>query len=179
MLRVRGEPAQRLDAYVDLLTERISQDVRDRAAAWERNGVPAPPVTEMADLLTARLPVAEPHALDASVGPFYDAQGVTTLLGGISRQAVAARRRTGSILALRTADRQWVYPTFQFAGTDVDPALVPLIRIFQDVDAWATALWFVMENPDLGGLSPVDWSRDNRPAETLMSSARATVVEWR
>lgn len=48
------------------------------------------------------------------LGPFYRTSQVTRVLGGISRQALDERRRRKTILAMKTKDGDWVYPTFQF-----------------------------------------------------------------
>ncbi|MGY1845462.1 hypothetical protein [Modestobacter sp. SYSU DS0875] len=106
-------------------------------------------VTEVLGRVTGPLPPAEPRALDAEIGPFYDTAGVAALLGGVSEQAVHARRMAHTILAERTADGRWVYPTFQFTGSEVDPALAPAIQAFTDVVGWTAALWFITPNPDL------------------------------
>lgn len=178
-MRVRGEtlPVQR-DAWVKRLTKEISQCLRERAVLYEENDLAAPPVDEMLDRLAALLPPAEPNALDAEIGPFYDTAGVETLLGGVSKQAVAARRHAHTILALKTADGRWVYPTFQFTGSDVDPALVPAIQAFRDAPGWSAALWFVTPNPDLDDTTPLDWARAGRPADALITSAHRTAREW-
>lgn len=177
-MRVRGETAVRPEAWAELLTRRISQQLLERAAAWERHDVTAPPIDEMLDRLTALLPSAAPNELDAEIGPFYDTAGVEELLGGVSKQAVEARRRAHTILALKTADGRWAYPTFQFTGGDVDPALVPAIRAFRDAPPWSAALWFVTPNADLHDATPLEWARDARPGDALVTSAHRTAREW-
>jgi hypothetical protein len=178
-VRVRGETAVLPEAWADLLTMQISQRLRERAHAWEMHDVTAPPVDEMLDRVTALLPSAAPNALDAEIGPFYDTAGVEALLGGVSKQAVEARRRARTILALKTADGRWAYPTFQFTGGDVDPELVPAIQAFRDAPPWSAALWFVTPNPDLDDATPLTWARDGHPGDELVTSARRTAREWR
>jgi len=179
-VRVRGEAlAVRPDAWVDQLTSQFEQRLRERAVSWEALGLVAPPVEEMLDRVTALLPPAAPNALDAEIGPFYDTAGVETLLGGVSKQAVEARRKKHTILAVKTADGRWAYPTFQFTGDEVDPRLVPAIQAFRNAPAWAAALWFVTPNPDLDEVTPLAWARSKGPAEALVVSARRTVSEWR
>jgi hypothetical protein len=87
--------------------------------------------------------------LDAGIGPFHDTAGVAALLGGVLQQAVEARRTEHTVLTVKTADGRWAYPTFQFTGSDVDPALVPAIQALQDAPAWSAALWFLTPSPDL------------------------------
>jgi hypothetical protein len=177
-VRVRGETAVHPEAWAELLTRQISLRLRERAHAWELHDVTAPPIGEMLDRVLALLPSAAPNTLDAEIGPFYDTAGVEALLGGVSKQAVEARRRARTILALKTTDGRWAYPTFQFTGGDVDPALVPAIQAFRDAPPWSAALWFVTANPDLDGATPLDWVRNERPSDVLLSSAQRTAREW-
>jgi hypothetical protein len=178
-VRVRGEALTvRPDAWVDELTSQIKQEVRARAVKWEILGLTAPPINEMLDRFTALLPPAAPNALDEEIGPFYDTAGVEMLLGGVSKQAVEARRKKHTILAVRTSDHRWAYPTFQFTGSEVDPALVPAIQALKGAPAWAAALWFVTPNPDLDEVTPLEWARSGRPTEAVLGSARRTVSEW-
>lgn len=178
-MRVRGEAlAVRPDAWVERLTSQFEQRLRERAIGWEMLDLVAPPVEEMLDRVTALLPPAAPNALDTEIGPFYDTPGVETLLGGVSKQAVEARRKKHTILSVKTSDGRWAYPTFQFTGSDVDPALVPAIRAFRGAPAWSAALWFVTPNPDLDEVTPLEWARSGRPAEALSASARRTAREW-
>jgi hypothetical protein len=178
-MRVRGEAsAVRPDAWVHRLTSQFEERLRERALKWEMLDLVAPPVEEMLDRVTALLPPATPNALDAEIGPFYDTAGVETLLGGVSKQAVEARRKKHTILAVKTSDSRWAYPTFQFTGNEVDPALVPTIQAFRGSPAWSAALWFVTPNPDLNEMTPLEWARSERPTDALVASARRTVGEW-
>lgn len=117
-------------------------------------------------------------AVAAEIGPFYDTASVQALLGDVSQQAVEGRRQKHTILALKTADGRWAYPTFQFTDRDVDPALVPAIQAFRDAPAWSAALWFVTPNPDLDDATPLVWARTGRPTDALVTSAQRTVREW-
>lgn len=179
-MRVRGQAADvGADAWSDTVTEMVQEVLRRHADSWEANDLTAPPVKEMRDLFTALLPSAAPNALDAKIGPFYDTAAVSMLLGGISKQAVEARRKKHTILALKTADGRWAYPTFQFTATTVDLRLIPAIQALGDAPAWSAALWFLTPNPDLDDASPLDWVHNERPSETLTASARRTAGEWR
>ena len=119
------------------------------------------------------------HSLNEAVGPFYDTDGVCAVLGGISQQAVAARRRAHTILAVKTRDGRWAYPTAQFTGCEVNPTLVPAIRELREAPDWATAAWFTTKNPDLGGVAPVNWVLDGGSPRDMIASARRTAAEWR
>lgn len=179
-MRVRGQSAEReREAWVDDVVSVFAEQVHERAAFWESHDLVAPPAAEVVDLVTAVLPKASPNVLDAEVGPFYDTGGVIALLGGVSKQAVDARRRKHTIVALKTSDHRWVYPVFQFADNDVNPTLVPAIQALRDVPEWSAALWFVTSNPDLDDHTPLDWARTGRSTEALTASARRTAHEWR
>jgi hypothetical protein len=180
-MRVRGEARSvEPDAWVRELTQQFNHLLQQRALLWERNELTAPAIDEIVDRLGALLPPAAPSVLDAEIGPFYDTAGVQSLLGRVSKQAVADRRAKHTVLAMKTSEGRWIYPTFQFTGQAVDPALVPAIRAFADSPAWSAALWFVTPNPDLEGeVTPVAWARAGRPAEALERSARRTAQEWR
>jgi hypothetical protein len=54
--------------------------------------------------VTALSPPAAAGALEEAVGLFYDTAGVAALLGGVSKQAVAARRKKRTILAVKTVE---------------------------------------------------------------------------
>jgi hypothetical protein len=124
-------------------------------------------------------PLPPPHsALAASIGPFYRTKSVQALLGGLSEQAVTARREAHTILAMQTADRRWVYPSFQFSGSDVHPALLPAIRALRNTPAWSAALWFVTPNPDLDGTPPLEWALAGRSTDRLVATTQRTAREW-
>lgn len=179
-VRVRGETvAVAPGAWVELLTSQFARLVRERADLWEMLDLAAPPVEEMLDRVTALLPPAAPNVLDAAIGPFYDTVAVETLLGGVSKQAVSARRKARTILAVKTRDGRWAYPTYQFSGSEVDPALVPVIQALRDAPAWSAALWFVTPNADLGDMTPLVSVKDGRSTDEVVASARRTVTEWR
>lgn len=179
-MRVRGEmQTVQPEAWANLLAGQLTQHFRERAFSWERYNLIAPPVEEMLERVVTLLPPAEPNVLDEQIGPFYDTAGVQTVLGGVTKQAVEARRKSHRVLAVKTSDGRWVYPTWQFGESDVHPALAPAIREFQHAPAWSAALWFVTPNPDLGEVTPLVWANEQRPQETLTASARRTAYEWR
>jgi hypothetical protein len=122
-------------------------------------------------------PVSE--EISDEVGPTYDTAGVQRLLGGVTAQVVEARRVQHTVLAVKTADGRWAYPVFQFTGSDVEPALLPVIQALRGAPAWSAALWFITPNPDLDDATPLEWAGSGRPSGALVSSARRTAVEWR
>jgi hypothetical protein len=78
------------------------------------------------------------------------------LLGIRTKQALDDRRRRGTILAARTADGVWAYPSFQFDVTArrVRPALAPVLVALKGAPRWGAALWLVTARDDLDGSSP-------------------------
>ncbi len=92
------------------------------------------------------------------LGPFYDANGVRELLGGVTRQAVADRARRGVLLALRTGTDQVVYPAFQFDPHGRALAGLPEVLAVFDLDEvvrWTVASWLTSPDPDLAGRTPI------------------------
>ncbi|UUZ60578.1 hypothetical protein [Nocardioides sp. B-3] len=102
------------------------------------------------------------------VGPFYDTEGASTLLG-ISEQAVAELRDSGDLLGMQTSDDDWVYPTFQFTGHQVNPALLPALRVLHGQPARSIGVWFVAPDENLNNLSP---SNGPRPETRRMPWSR-------
>ena len=82
------------------------------------------------------------HVYDELVGPFHTTAGVQTLLG-ITRQAVHARVKRGTLLRVLTSDEVALYPTFQFRGAQVPPPLRRVLATFREtpVDGWTVAAW--------------------------------------
>lgn len=158
----------------------FEQAVAQVLARWEASGVLAPPAGDLVDVAIRNLDnlVAVPNELADRIGPFYDTNGVMHVLGDVSKQAIEDRRKRGKILAAKTSDRRWVYPTFQFIGDQVDPWLLPAIKALASVPDWSRALWFVTPNDDLGGDTPLHWVRVQRNGEDVAASARRTAAEW-
>lgn len=84
----------------------------------------------------------------------------------ISRQAVDKRRREGKLLAV-TRGGDFAYPACQFEGDDVLPSLVPVLKAFGAERAWGALAFLVTPDAEqLGGLSPLDELRRQRPERT-------------
>ncbi len=128
---------------------------------------------ELADQMVALVP--KPSAWDEAIGPFYTTSSVGAILGGISRQAVADRRRRHTIFALQTSEGDWVYPTFQFRPDgSVISALGSIQQHLADdlVDGWTLAGWLTANHARLGGVSVVEWARsggDEGVVDSLVS----------
>ncbi len=127
---------------------------------------------DLAEQMVANLPEPSPWN---DIGPFYSTTRVARILGGVSRQAVADRRRRGTILGLRTADGAWVYPTFQFDEHNaVIDGLVAVWKILKDssTDGWTLASWLRSRLRSLEGRSPVDWLRRGGDRKVLLAVAK-------
>lgn len=128
---------------------------------------------ELALRMLATLP--QPSPWDGALGPFYTSAQITEVLGGISRQAVAERRARRTLLALRTADGHWVYPTRQF--NEHHEVLAGLPEVLQTlagsgIDDWTLAGWLASPMTSLEGFSPIAWLREGRSPLAVLSLAR-------
>jgi hypothetical protein len=131
---------------------------------------------ELAGRMLAVVP--EPSPWDNQLGPVLTTAGVARLLGGVSRQAVAERRRRRTLLALRTADRELVYPVFQFDRGDVLPGLGEVMASFggSSVDDWTVAGWLTARHDELGGASVPAWLKAGGSVATAVTVARNAVA---
>ncbi len=109
--------------------------------------------------------------LSTRIGPVFDTNGVAAYLH--------ASDTTAALLELATSDGHRVYPAFQFTDTGIDARFQPALAALATAPRWTAALWFVTPNPDLDGLTPLDWIRADKAIETVRVSARAAVADWR
>lgn len=168
----RGSVAPR--RYTDAVVADFEKVMYERVTRLSEAGVELPTPGEMARLLEASLPDSpaelDPHVAD--VGPFYISDGAIRQLGGISKQAVDSRRRTWSILAMRTQDGTWLYPAWQFTGDGrVHDVLRSVLKALRGMDRWAAGVWLVSDHPDLGGRSPRQALRDGLQPEQVANLA--------
>ena len=154
---MQGLVADDQQAYVAAVMSRIKTAVQQVVADARATSTPLPAAKELAELLEAGLPRVR-DGLDpyfARVGPFYDTAGAQLQLGQITKQAVANRRRDGSILAMQSGDGHWVYPAWQFTGQGaLHRNLVPVLKALRGLDGWTAAVWLVNDHLDLGDRSP-------------------------
>lgn len=168
--------------YVAEVTRRVFELLLGRSASYAERGRAFADVADPADLAELMVSaVPAPSPWDDAIGPFYTSPQVARLLGGISRQALADRRRRRSLLALRTDDDRWVYPVAQFRpdGRVID-GLGETIRAFKpaDVDEWTVAGWLFAPSRALGELSPIGWLRDRRSIERVVELARGAAARF-
>jgi hypothetical protein len=150
----------------------IEEDYRARGRSVAELGVDT-----LAERMAAVVPLPSP--VNEQIGPFYRGDQVARLLG-VSRQAVHERAKKGALLALRTADGAWVYPTFQFDGRRLVAGLGELLAVFKraDVDRWAVAAWLASPTAALQGGSPLDAVHAGVDAGALAALARDALHRW-
>jgi hypothetical protein len=124
----------------------------------------------------------EDHPLVAHLAPFWSSAKVRDELGVSTRQALASRIASGSVLALRTADGRLLFPVFQFVrtanGVRVRDGLSALFSELREFDPWSVALMAVSPAPELDDQSPLQWLRDGHAADAVASLAAAMRREW-
>lgn len=136
---------------------------------------------EHADLLALAHPrPADGDRLAERVGPCYRTAQLVRLLPEsgqpITDEAVRARRRSGSLIGLRTRDRRWVYPAWQFR---VRPGRLVVRDDVFDLwallgtadDPWSRAAWMGGRRRDLDGHSPLAWLQVHGLDERLRVAA--------
>lgn len=94
--------------------------------------------------------------LRSSGGTFSLAE-VQRLMRGISRQAVHARVRQGTLLAVAGPRNRSSYPTVQFLkdGTPAE-GLKDVRRALGTMNGWSLLNFLVNRHPKLGGKKPID-----------------------
>jgi hypothetical protein len=123
--------------------------------------------TSLADagLLAAVLPDTSGRLADR-VGPCYRTNQLVRLLpesgAAITDEAVRARRESGRLIGLRTRDRRWLYPAWQFrtrpGRLEVRADVLDLWQLLGHADdAWSRAAWLTGPRADLAGESPLGW----------------------
>ena len=110
------------------------------------------------------------------VGDRLDTTQVARLLG-VTRQALAKRRQTGSLLGVPGDGTTW-YPTWQFDTDEggVRPEVRDVLGAFRDrldeVDPLVVAAWaMTTQDEDLAGETPAQWLRAGRDQDQLLRAA--------
>jgi hypothetical protein len=93
---------------------------------------------------------------------------VRELLGGVSRQAVASRVASGSLLSLEVAGRSW-FPAWQFGPEGPWPRLAEVLRELQRDGRGVLAADALMRQslPEESGRSPADLLAAGRVEDAL------------
>lgn len=126
--------------------------------------------------------VAYENALISWTGPFWSGEKVCEQLGLPSVQVLASLCSDGSIFGLETFDGKMVFPVWQFEKYNrtvtVRPVISQVVNILGSHDRWTVAVVLNVPAPELEGLSPLDWVRQDRSEEVLLSFARRVDREW-
>lgn len=166
---------ERVTAHIRDALESVAADYEERGRSLRELGS----AKEIAARMLATVP--SPSRWDEALGPFYSTSKVAQILGSVSRQAIADRRKRRTLLGLRTADGVFVYPVFQFDDrNEVLDGWSDVLQAFDpnDVDDWTLAAWLAAKRKALDGLSVVEWLRSGRPKETVLSLARAQAARY-
>lgn len=184
-MKVRGRSEEMTpQEYAHEIAHRVEVHMRHSLAHLsEDHELPDPAAVVEAMDMAIGLPGEDPNELAALLGPFWTGARTRQALGLNNRQALASRVASGSVLALKSADGDLLYPVAQFHkrpdGTiEVKPALVPFLRTLRTFDPWAVGVLLHTPAPELGGLTPLDWARKDRTPDTLTALAQTVAHEW-
>lgn len=128
----------------------------------------------------AALTIARPHVWEGQLGPLLASAQLRSLLGGISREALAQRVKRGTLLALRDQRGKVRYPLFQLdeSAATPYPQVPALIKLFRDrgLSSWELATFMTTPQPELSDRSPVDWMRSSGNEQLLLAVARESAA---
>lgn len=122
-----------------------------------------------------------PQSLMSMVGTVCRTGAVCSWLG-VSRQAVSKAVKTGRLLAFRTLDNRWLYPTWQFSSPIVYARSVEMLPPTLDILAsrgltgLPAAVWFMEGNKTLDSKTsprPEAWIRNGQEMAKLLRAAKA------
>lgn len=202
------DPALR--QYRDEFSAQLDEVVLPGVLARILKGATSIAPADLARRMLAVAPAPAPvNKMAEQVGPdYYDTDGVATILAKaganpISKQAIEHRRRRHTILALRTSDGRWVYPTWQFRDHGILPGLADVLTTFHAATAghdgsenaasmserrsdsrlapfseWSVGTWLTTAREDLGGLTAVEWLEAGRERDHLLTLVRRTAAAW-
>lgn len=102
-------------------------------------------------------------------GGVLSPSNVAKLLG-ISRQAVGLRRGAGKLLGVE-GNRGYVYPAWQFEGSDVLPRFTEILELLGHSTPWTQFVFFLSSDEAIGGKRPIDLLRSGK-IEPVRRAAR-------
>ena len=120
------------------------------------------------------------NSLDTRIGPFYDTKAVAVLLR-VSRSTVYRQIRRLQLLGLRTSDRQYLFPIWQFDRNGQVPERLPEVLAAIDPrreDPWGDALWLHSPASFLGGDRPIDRIKRGDVSDVISVAARIRDRLW-
>jgi len=88
----------------------------------------------------------------------------------------AALRADRAVLALRTADEAWIYPSWQVVDSRVLPGLPAVLDAMAAHPAWSVAVWLTTATDELDGATPVAHLATD--PDRVVEVARAVATRW-
>ena len=150
LLRRLGEAAPE-QAISDALS--ASDDVGGLAALLAQVGPLAPAAPDPFAPARARGAQAKVELLRQAGGGLR--LGEAARLLGVSTQAVHARRKRGTLLAVPQANGEWLYPVCQFGPDGALPGLGAVLQAFQVGSPWTQLAVLLAPADVLGGKTPL------------------------
>lgn len=186
---VSGRRTEALAAHIDaneyarVVGNRVTELVAEALehAPQTRRADPEAVAEAIADLVVDTVADPDRSELADLVAPLWTAEHTRRVLN-LSRPTMAERRKTGSLLALKTTDDEFFYPVSQFEKHDgkirVKPALRRFMMALRDRDPWTVAILMHTPAPELGNLTPLDWVRRGREPGPLLDYAEVVNAEF-
>ncbi|HVG43141.1 MAG TPA: hypothetical protein VM890_00370 [Longimicrobium sp.] len=88
------------------------------------------------------------------------AAGEVAAVMGVTPAAVHARRQRGTLLAVRQANGEFLYPACQFGDDGALPGLGQVLAAFTVEGEWTRLSVLLSPAPDLAGATPLDALRE-------------------
>ncbi|MEV4438534.1 hypothetical protein AB0K09_05845 [Streptomyces sp. NPDC049577] len=152
------------------------------ALAGMQDLVKSVPVREAYDMgYQAAHAALAPIAWAKAIGDRLDTTQTQDLLG-VSRQALAKRVASGSLLRLPGKTTSY-YPRWQFdtAAQEVRPLVQRILKIFAEHgerDPYMIATWMMTPNGDLSQAKPAEWLENGKEEDPLLRAVHAVAERW-
>lgn len=138
-----------------------SDDVGGLATLLARVGPLAPAASDPFGPARARGAQAKVELLRQAGGGLRLGQAAGLL--GVSTQAVHARRKRGTLLAVQQANGEWLYPACQFGPNGALPGLGAVLQAFQVRSPWTQLAVLLAPSGVLHGQTPLQALQAGRP----------------
>lgn len=176
-MEAKISPVKDLEATIEEVMEHLRSELTERLVAHAERGLAVGSHLGSSQAIARAMVEAlpePPSGWNRWLGPFYRTRQLADRLE-ISRQALADRRRRGTLLALKTSDGHLVYPAFQFrADGSVLEGLPEVLQTLRasGVDDWTLAGWLATPQDSLEEQSCVEWLRAGGDSERALALAR-------
>lgn len=118
------------------------------------------------------------------VGPeFYDAHAMAEALTPADGKPVTvddldAMRARHEVLGVRTADEQWIHPTWQVSDAVVLPGLSAVLEAFAGHPAWSVGLWLRTPREEFDGRTPHEVLTSGEETASVAALAAEVAARW-